>query len=274
VLSINSLSGGKTSSYLAIHYPADFNVFSLVTIDDPSCAPKDKSLIKQVSDKLGVDFIATAEDDKTLRVVLDLEQRIGKSIDWVMGESFDNLITRKKALPNMAWRFCTQEMKIKPIFEYWLAKIGEVVSMRIGYRKDEEERSTKFTTTHSYAHAQNTFGHKRYKWKEIEWRVGDFPLIRDNIFTHTVKDYWREHAKGMVFPDDSNCVGCFWKAPQQLARNYAENPEKMNWFVKQEELTQRKFKKGLQYSDIVQQGNDPLFFYGTGSGCQAGFCTD
>jgi diphthamide synthase (EF-2-diphthine--ammonia ligase) len=31
---VNSLSGGKTSSYLAVHYPADYNVFSLVRTDD------------------------------------------------------------------------------------------------------------------------------------------------------------------------------------------------------------------------------------------------
>ena len=32
---VNSLSGGKTSSYIAIHYPADYNVFALVHSDDP-----------------------------------------------------------------------------------------------------------------------------------------------------------------------------------------------------------------------------------------------
>jgi diphthamide synthase (EF-2-diphthine--ammonia ligase) len=31
---INSLSGGKTSSYLAVHYPADIEVFAVVCIDD------------------------------------------------------------------------------------------------------------------------------------------------------------------------------------------------------------------------------------------------
>ena len=27
---VNSISGGKTSAYIAAHYPSDYNVFSLV----------------------------------------------------------------------------------------------------------------------------------------------------------------------------------------------------------------------------------------------------
>ena len=34
---VNSLSGGKTSSYIAANYPADYNVFSLVRTDDKNC---------------------------------------------------------------------------------------------------------------------------------------------------------------------------------------------------------------------------------------------
>jgi hypothetical protein len=30
MITVNSLSGGKTSSYLAKHYPADYNLFALV----------------------------------------------------------------------------------------------------------------------------------------------------------------------------------------------------------------------------------------------------
>ena len=74
---------------MACHYPADYNVFALVRIEDVNAAPKDKGLIKAVSEKLGVDFIATAEDDKTLKLMLDLEQKIGSPITWlVAGKDF------------------------------------------------------------------------------------------------------------------------------------------------------------------------------------------
>ena len=29
-ITVNSVSGGKTSAYIAVHYPADYDVFSLV----------------------------------------------------------------------------------------------------------------------------------------------------------------------------------------------------------------------------------------------------
>lgn len=31
---VNSLSGGKTSSYIAVHYPADYDIFALVKVKD------------------------------------------------------------------------------------------------------------------------------------------------------------------------------------------------------------------------------------------------
>ena len=85
---INSLSGGKTSSYLAMNYPVDHNIFSLVCIDDEKCKPSDKNLIQKVNDKFEKygflekhgEFIATAEDDKILKVMFDLEQMIGSEI--------------------------------------------------------------------------------------------------------------------------------------------------------------------------------------------------
>ena len=49
MITVNSLSGGKTSSYLAVHYPADYDIFSLVCIDDKNSAPKDKLLVKKVN---------------------------------------------------------------------------------------------------------------------------------------------------------------------------------------------------------------------------------
>ena len=92
---INSLSGGKTSSYMSVHYPADYNIFALVTIDDINCKPKDESIVKYVSDKIGKDFIATAEDDSTLYAMRDLEQLLGRDIIWVNGESFYKILKNR-----------------------------------------------------------------------------------------------------------------------------------------------------------------------------------
>ena len=144
---INSVSGGKTSSYLAKHYPADYNIFALVKIDDIKSKPKDEKLIQLISDKIGEDFIASAESDLTLKAVLDLEQLIGNNIIWVSGLSFDKLIKKQTILPNSLRRFCTQEMKMRPIWDWWYKNINEKVKMGIGFRYDEMERAERFTTS-------------------------------------------------------------------------------------------------------------------------------
>ena len=210
---VNSISGGKTSAYMAVHYPADYEVFALVTIDDKNCQPKDKALIKIVSDKIGKEFIATAESDLTLKAVIDLEQKIGKEIIWLTGRSFDKMIKHKGGgLPNQEWRFCTTEMKIRPIWDWWFKNIGEVVKMGIGFRYDEKERAERLTTSFKGIVGKSKTGN-RNKWEELEWREGYFPLIENKVTHYPVKQ-WADKS-GIIFPDDSNCVGCFHKSVQQ-----------------------------------------------------------
>lgn len=274
---VNSISGGKTSAYMAYHYPADYNVFALVTINEPNCSPKDKKIIQIVSDKIGKEFIATAEDDKTLVAVLNLEQMIGTEIKWLTGLTFDDVNKLHKTndgrygLPNMMWRYCTTEMKMRPIFNWWLENFTEPIKMRVGFRYDEEERSTRFTTSMKTIVGKSKTGRSN-KWKDVEWRIGEFPLIENKIIHYHVKNWVQ--TTDLIFPDDSNCVGCFWKPLQQLRKNWEDNPEKMEWFAKQERDRNRKFKKEMTYDEIKKLGLQKDFFFGTGSGCQAGFCTD
>ena len=267
--SINSISGGKTSSYMAVHYPADYDVFACVLIDDANCTPKDAGLVRVVSDKLGRDFIATAESDATLRVVLDLEQLTGRPVTWVSGISFDALTAKKKALPNKAWRFCTTEMKMRPIWDWWYKNIGEVVEMRVGIRFDEQERAEKLSTTFKGITGKRG---ALNRWEELEWRKLRCPLIEDAVF-HFQVSQWAA-TTSLQFPEDSNCVGCFWKPAQQLRKNWEDDHIKMEWFAAQERLRGARWKEDASYDQIKNMGLQTDFFYGTGSGCQAGYCTD
>jgi len=267
---VNSLSGGKTSSYMAKYYPSDFNVFSLVRIEAQYCKPKDESIVKYVSDKIGMDFIATAESDKTLYVMRDLEQLIGSEIIWVTAETFDNLLKKKKALPNMMQRFCTTELKMFPIGEWWYRNINEKVAMQVGFRYDEKERADRFRTDIKIRIGKHANGNN--KWQEFNWREGKFPLIEDKV-NHFQVSEWAK-TTGILFPEDSNCVGCFWKPLQQLRKNWEDEPQKMRWFAEMEQLIKRKWKKEMSYDNVKKIGLQQDFFFGTGSGCQAGFCTD
>jgi hypothetical protein len=269
---VNSLSGGKTSSYIAVHYPADYDVFALVHVNDERLKPKDKGIVKKVSNKIGFDFVGTAESDKTIQVVLDLEQKIGRKITWVVGKSFDDLIRDQKAIPNKIWRFCTTEMKMRPIFHWWLQTIGEKCDMRIGFRLDEFERADRFSTKMKYRKAQKLTGERRFEWDEIEWRKGSFPLIDDGLTHKDIVDYWK--GKDLDFPNSSNCVGCFWKSVHELRQNWDEEPKKMQWFSDMEKKIGHQFKTELSIEDVKGIGKQESMFFGGGSCQSEGYCTD
>jgi hypothetical protein len=284
VITVNSISGGKTSAFMAVHYPADHDVFACVLIDDPSCTPKDAGLVRAVSDKLGMDFIATAERDATLRVVLDLEQLTGRPVTWVHGKSFDDSIRSKTAVPNSMRRYCTSIMKIQPIAAWVYNNIEDApVFCNIGIRHDEQERAKTSKSEREQREmivvGKSTSG--RNKWKEIFWSVNNYPLITDRVIHHTVAQWAK--STGLPFPADSNCVGCFWKPVQQLRKNWEDEPEKMEWFTKQERITQRAmrgnrlsmtWKDGITYDQVKTIGIQQGFNFGTGAGCDAGYCTD
>jgi hypothetical protein len=236
---VNSLSGGKTSSYLAKHYPADYNLFALVRIEDKNCAPKDKKVIQLVSDKIGMDFIATAESDLTLQVVLDLEQLIGTEIKWLTGETFEQIIKNAGGyLPNQMTRFCTTKMKLEPIANFCRNEIKEIVKMRLGIRYDEENRVNYENTDFKFHNGFSDNG--RNKWVIEKYRELEYPLVYDKIEHYEI--YKWAMATNLVFPKDSNCVGCFHKPVQQLRKNFDDEPEKMLWFENQE-VGKKRFKK-------------------------------
>ncbi len=289
MITVNSLSGGKTSSYLAAHFPADIDLFSLVCIDCHNAGGFiDKKLKQRVNDRLqksipGVpEFLATAEDVKSLTAVLDLEQHIGRDITWVRSHlGFESLIQyEKKMIPNKSARFCTYILKIVPIFEYLYMRNCLPCEMRIGYRADEIERRDSFTESIKYPKAStyhdnpNSKGRKgRFKeWEEIEWLKGHYPLI-DNYVTHgEIIDYWGIH--NIEFPEDSNCLFCYWKTAQQLRKNFDTQLPTMAWAMIMEAMMDARFKKELALADIQKIGIQLGFQYGGGAGCQAGFCTD
>lgn len=282
MVTVNSLSGGKTSSYLAAHYPADIEIFALVCIDCHNAGNGiDKKIKQMVNDRLQKycshqkEFVATAEDPKILKVIFDIEQHIGREITWVRGLSWEEMMNNKNILPNRTRRFCTTIMKMIPIFEY-LFKYHELpVKMRLGYRYDEKERQERATTTMKYSLKANYYEKSNrwlHRWEEIIWRANEFPLIEDKVFHFQVQKYWED--KDIIFPDDSNCQFCFWKQVQQLRKNFDTNKQIMDFASVFEGMFNSRFHDNMYLRDIKKIALQGDFNFGTGSGCQAGFCTD
>ena len=260
---VNSLSGGKTSSYIAANYPADYNVFSLVRTDDKKCLFPDAKIRQEVSDRLGTEFIGTLEEDMIIYTMLDLEQFIGSKIDWVTGKTFDETVTRGKGgkvqLPNPMRRFCTVEMKIEPIFNWWKENIKEVVETRIGFRANETRRANTMIERCEPTNGIMTFktivgkskNGKRNKWADIPYQIPRFPLIEDNIFKDKIENYW--NGKGVRFAYMNNCVGCMHRNPLLLRKMFDKEPTKMNWFVETEKKAIKSYKNNQWRSDVTYE---------------------
>jgi hypothetical protein len=301
---VNSISGGKTSGYIAANYPANYNVFSLVCIDDHDCRPKDNAIVDYVNMKLEKfipeygEFIATAEDDATLYAMMDLEQFIGKDIIWVRGMSFDDVIDKgtQTRLPSWARRYCTEKLKLRPIFDWWFNDIGEKCNMRIGFRFDEFERIERFFNNSDPTNFEipvrcSTRGQRRQTHETFNWRYCSFPLIRDGITHQMVKDFWNDKGyvggnlfndrRKIVWPEIGNCVGWFHKKPETLCIMANMHLEKMQWFANQEKKIKNEKGMGMWLDSRVpyqtfidNRDNWILEMMKDGGSCDSGGCHD
>ena len=278
----NSISGGKTSAYIAANYPADYNVFALVRTTDKNCLFPDKKIRQVVSDKLGVEFIGTLEMDTIIYTMLDLEQMIGTKIDWVTGKPFDEIIIRndKKYLPNVTQRFCTTEMKLQPLFDWWQKEINELVEMRIGFRANEQNRAKNML---SKANKNGNLEYKtiigrsktgnQNKWGLVEWQKPIFPLIDNPIYKDNVEEFWKD--KPVRFAYMNNCVGCFHRNPVLPKHLSKTNANKFQWFIDAEQDTgynTRSFKNGMTYEQIKNSLEQTDLFDEDFDECDSGYC--
>lgn len=238
---VNSVSGGKTSAFLAYHFPSEINLFCCVCIDEPKAKPKDSNVEKYAIEKLQGNFIASAEADETLKALMDLEQYLGREITWTRGKSYDSIIKDNSCtrLPSWVRRYCTTEMKILPTFEYLYFRGLTPCINQIGFRFDEKYRVKKFYYDNEgkpknphhfyYPTSCNNFGHKKQKHENIYFRRAKFPLIENQITKTDVRKFWQD--KHIKFPEISNCVGCFHKDEYVLNKMFSLEPEKMQWFA-------------------------------------------
>jgi len=275
---INSLSGGKTSSYIAANYPADYNVFALVRTEDQSSKFKDDKIRQLVEDRIQAPFIATAEDDMIVYTMLDLEQYIGKEITWVTGPTFEKVINNHGGyLPNKIARYCTTDMKTMPIAQWRYNNIKEDVEMRFGFRANEQSRAKTMNDklnergmTEVKIITGRTKTGTRNRWGVIDYCKPSFPLIKDGVFKDTVEVFWRD--KPVRFAYMNNCIGCWWRGPMLLKHMADKHPEKMDWFARQEEGNKGNFKSDVSYREIINYNSQFTLFDEDFTECDGGYC--
>lgn len=275
---VTNVSGGKSSAYIAANYPSDYLVFALVRTNDKDLEYKDSFLKKWTEEKIQTEFVGTLEDDAIIQTMYDLEQFLGKQINFVTSDkTFDELIDKERYLPNMFRRFCTKELKVIPIFEWWRKEINEVIITNVGYRANETMRAKRMIeklNKDGLLVEKSIIGQSkngRNKWGEIAWEKPQFPLIKDGIYRDEIISFWEN--KPVRFAEFNNCQGCFHSKTSRLRYLYDKNPAKINWFAKQENKFDDNifFKKDFRYRDIEKvKLNQSLF--DRDNGCDSGYC--
>ncbi len=244
---VTAVSGGKSSSMMAIKYPTDYYLFAVVLTDHVPSAPKDPGLLRECVKRIP-HFVASLEADQTLSNMLKLEQEIGKEIRWVSAEySLDRFVygqtdlpgyrSGKKMLPNKLRRFCTQQQKLVPSFHhaYFHWWDGDPLLTNIGLRYDEPHRINNWTCendTFRYARACLLTKSRNCQYESVDWRISNFPLNEDKITREDVVKYWDE--RGWEFPAVSNCRFCFQHRDLQQQYQAELEPENLQWWLDME----------------------------------------
>lgn len=205
-----SFSGGRTSAYLLrcvldAHggvLPPDLHVvFANTGEEDPRT----------------LDFVKRCADEWRVRIVWveyhDASPGRWREVDYHTasrdGAPFAEMLDRKGMLPNGRARFCTQELKLRPMREYMRAQ---------GYRDDE--RSNVVGLRWDEPGRVATLRARDSTWDVL------CPLYDARVSKADVRAWWREQPFDLETPSYAgNCVGCFLKGRTLRDRAAREAPE-------------------------------------------------
>ena len=159
------------------------------------------------------------------------------------------------------WRYCTELMKIKPMFDWWKKNFNEPIQMNIGFRAGEDRRAKNMLDR------CNEDGLRAYN--KTYWQKPNFPMINDNVHRDKVVKYWKD--KDVRFAVQNNCVGCFHRNPLVLRKMFDLHPNKMQWFIDEELRKNGQFKSEMSYSDIKKHKLQTEINFDDW-GCDSGYC--
>ena len=238
-----SFSGGRTSGYM-LHKILEAN--------------------GNLPDRVRVAFANTGRE---MPETLDFEQQCGErwnvNIDWLEydrqngkvafkkvnhnsasreGEPFDKLINFRQTLPNVTWRYCTVDMKVKTIRRFLIECGWTFWNNTVGIRADEAHRIKRSID-------------KRC----VNWH----PLNDAHVSKKDVLKFWSSNDFDLqVIEGGGNCDGCFLKSEATLAAMLKNYPSRMQWWPEAEQRIGNQFHKTRSYvglKDFVQRQGDWIF---------------
>ena len=141
------------------------------------------------------------------------------------GAPFASLIAKRKYLPNPVARFCTADLKVKPMNRFMSERYEDFTTI-IGLRSDEPERVSRLRADPT---------------RDIAMPLADAGVTRDQVV-----DWWRSNPLDLSLPNDDpafgNCDLCFLKGRSRIERVIAHDPSLADWWVRQEQSIGSRFR--------------------------------
>jgi 3'-phosphoadenosine 5'-phosphosulfate sulfotransferase (PAPS reductase)/FAD synthetase len=265
-----SFSGGRTSAYM-LHQIAEANGgvpdrCRVVFANTGREMPQTLDFVQEVGDRWGIPIVWVERISQ--KPGFNVVSHNSASRD---GEPFEELIRKRKYLPNQQARFCTGDLKVNPSRDY-LRSIGwEYWISALGIRADEPGRVNREP--------------QKERWQR--W----YPLADAGVSKHHVMAFWAAQAFDLRLQNIKgntalgNCDGCFLKSEATLAMLARDFPDRHAWWERMEAQTTEattsaaaRFRKEYtrkSLRDFVERQGDWIFRT-EGALCQkdGGECTE
>lgn len=229
-----SFSGGRTSAFMTIE-----------------CLklPRFKNAV--------VIFSNTGKEEEETLIFVDkcdkyLQEHFNKEIIWIeydanpeiwfnvvdfgtasrKGEPFASLILKRKYTPNRVARFCTQDLKIRPMKKFCQQVLGwkHWINM-VGIRYDEPRRWSKSKSV------------TRSEVFDVEHILVGWKIVKPFIL-----DYFKKMPFDLQLEEhEGNCDVCFLKGKKKKQAIARKNPEKFDWWIDMEKAVNGRFMSDYGY---------------------------
>lgn len=202
-----NFSGGKTSAYMTIK---EYQKGDLVIFCDTG-----------------------REHPKTYKFINDFEANEGIPVIRLQYEGgFEELLNKRKGIPNQFKRYCTLELKVKTARRYLRSlKITKYENL-IGFRYDEHVRVKR----------------RKQMWKQV---TDKFPLYDNKIEKSIINDYWSKKSYTLEIPSIlGNCTLCFMKGKNAIISILSSYPDLADVWIADEEKS-KSYGKGYTYFNDV-----------------------
>lgn len=202
------------------------------------------------------------EDEATLRFIHECETWWDVPIHWLefrnneqgfavvdfdtasrLGEPFEAVIRKRGYLPNPVTRFCTSELKIRPMHKFVRSLGWSEWDQFIGIRADEQRRVAKIRAR----------GHST----ESKDETMCVPLADAGVTVQEVNAFWQAQPFNLELLTvggrtlAGNCDLCFLKPPAQRLSLISERPERATWWISMESLALASRPDGARFCKDV-----------------------